>query len=1130
MNTKHLKTFAQEARKKLIAEVSAKLEYVLNSDSAELREMRKVIDNLNHAIKETSKEQVIEKAAYTWFNRFIALRFMDANDYQPIGIKVLSPIGNLSIPEILYEAIRGNISYVIKEIIKNKIKNILDGRLPSSNPHNEVYKLLLIGVCNHYNEYFPFLFKQINDYTELLLPDDLNSEFSILHCMRNGMSKVDCEQVEIIGWLYQFYISERTRELISSKKKFKRDELAPASQLYTPRWIVEYMVDNTLGQIWTEISPRTKITDSLRYYIKPSCRTHLGTRKKKSIKEVTFFEPCVGSGHILSYAFDVFYRIYEKEGYTPSEIPELILKNNLYGIDIDQRATQLASFALMMKAISKDKSFIDKRVSPNISFYEDYKDDANFEYATGFGSLIKVDYKEYNSFKIDHGTIPAESQTELKKLYHLLSQKYDIVVTNPPYIRSSKMEDKLTKYVHSNYPIAKSDLFACFILRCLELCNEDGLTGYMTPFNWMFISSYEKLRKEIINKHFINNLIQLEYSGFDEATVAICTFTLRKKNTEDGLGRYIRLSDFKGSELQSPKTLEAIQNPDCGWFYRSDQKVFLRIPNSVIGYWLSDSMIEIMGNNNNSSKELFFKAGLSTGNNNRFLRRWYEVAINNSDFSVNSKKKGIERKWVPYNKGGEYRKWYGNRFFVVNWTNSGETIKNYKRSTFRNARFQFEEGGTYSNVGSKSLSARYSEDGFAFDAKGPMFFSEKRLKTVIAFLNSKVCSEMLKALCPTVSFNVGELQQLPIIVDESIDVESSIEIAKEDWNQREISWDFKRNELICINGQDLEDSYSLYRKYWRVKFFQLHKNEEDINRQFIDIYGLNNELTPDIPLDEITILKEETSIANGKLVFDQKEVLSQFISYAVGCMFGRYSLYREGLILANQGETLQDYLLKVGKKMDKLSFVPDEDNIIPILDDEWFEDDIVGRFNKFLKVCFGEHNFERNRLFVEECIGKDIRKYFVRDFYKEHIQRYKKRPIYWMFSSLKNSFNVLIYMHRYTSDTLSQLLNSYLKEYIEKLKARMETLNNTMNSSSHSEHNKAAKEKNKIQSALLELKEYYSILYTLATERISIDLDDGVLVNYNKFGKAIAPVQDLNNNKTKEKVQRFDWIDKSNIR
>ena len=1130
MNTNHLKKFAQEARKKLIAQVSAKLNYVLNYDSAELREMGKAIDNLTNAIKETSKEQVIEKTAYTWFNRFIALRFMDVNDYQPIGIKILSNVGNRSVPEILDVAKKGELPYRLFNIDeKKKIEDLLDGRLPSSNPHNEVYKLLLKGVCNHYNKYFPFLFKQINDYTELLLPDDLNSEFSILHDIRNGMSEVDCEQVEIIGWLYQFYISERTRELIGSKKKYKRDELAPASQLFTPRWIVEYMVDNTLGQIWTEISPKTKITDSLRYYIKPSYNEHRGTRKKTSIEEIKFFEPCVGSGHILSYAFDVFYKIYEEEGYNPSEIPELIFKNNLYAIDIDQRATQLASFVLMMKAISKDKRFFEKRVSPNISFYEDYKNDANFEYATGLGSLIKVDYKEYNSFKIDHGTILSDSQTELKKLYHLLSQKYDIVVTNPPYIRSSRMEDKLKKYVHSNYPIAKSDLFACFILKCLDLCDEEGLTGYMTPFNWMFISTYEKLRKEIINRHFINNLIQLESSSFDGATVFICTFTLRKKNIDGGLGSYIRLSDFKGSELQSPKTLEAIQNPDCGWFYTSNQKAFLKIPNSAIGYWLNDSLIEIMGNDS-LEETVSFKRGLSTANNDFFLRRWYEIAINHSNFSLNSEKIGIKRKWIPYNKGGEYRKWYGNRNFVVNWSNSGETIKKYKGSTFRNARFQFKEGGTYSAVSSTSLSARYCEPGFAFDAAGNMFFSDKRLKTVIAFLNSKVCSEMLKVVCPTINFNLGSIQQLPFIVKEEIDIESTFDIAKEDWNQREISWDFKRNELIRVNGQDLEESCEKYQQYWKEKFFQLHKNEEDLNRHFNEIYDLQNEISPEVPLDEITILKEETSIVNGKLVFNQKEVLSQFISYAVGCMFGRYSLYREGLILANQGETLQDYLLKVGKKIDELSFVPDEDNIIPILDDEWFEDDIVGRLNKFLKVCFGDHNFERNRLFVEECIGKDIRKYFVRDFYKEHIQRYKKRPIYWMFSSPKKSFNVLIYMHRYTSDTLSQLLNSYLKEYIEKLKARMETLNYTMNSSSHSEHNKAAKEKNKIQSVLLELKEYDNVLYTLATERISIDLDDGVLVNYNKFGNAIALVQGLNDNKTKEKVQRFDWIDKSNIR
>ena len=1140
MNTNQLKKFAQEARRKLIDQVSAKLSYVLTSDSAELREKGTAVQKLKEALKEISEDQLIDKVAYTWFNRFVALRFMDVNDYQPIGVQVLSTLDGFTTPEILDEAKRGHIHDEL-QVDRRKIGDLLDGRIPSSNAQNEVYKLLLTGVCNHLHKTFPFLFERIDDYTELLLPDDLTSEFSIVQDIRNGMSKEDCKEVEIIGWLYQFYISDWNEELISSKKKYKKDELAPASQLFTPKWIVEYMVDNTLGQLWSEISPNTTVLNSLKYYIKPSYSVQ---RERKGVEEIKFFEPCVGSGHILSYAFDVFYMIYEEEGYNPSEIPELILTKNLFGIDIDQRAAQLASFVLMMKAREKSRRFFRKKVTPNISYYQDFEFDEKFNHATILGSLIQVDYSEYESFQVDENSLFGERQKELKKLYQLLGQRYDVVVTNPPYINSSRMEDKLKEYVQKKYPETKIDLFATFILRCLELSNADGITGYMTPFVWMFISSYEKLREVLISNHFINNLIQLEYSGFDGATVPICTFTLRNRNLKGEKGSYIRLSDFRGAKVQGPKTLEAITNPQCGWFYKSNQKDFSKIPGSPIGYWLGLKAIY-----NFSSKRLggasTFKQGIATSNNDRFLRKWSEVPKNRMDTSCENLEDLSQSKctWFPYNKGGAFRKWYGNNEIVVNWRDNGREMKLFtsKLPQGTHVRLKSKEyyclpSITYTSLSSGSLGSRFSRTGFLFDTKGSCIFtnSDRDLYFILGYLNSSVSKYYLSLLCPTLDYSMVGMKKLPFINKQEFStelVEDLIETSEIEWNSRETSWDFKTNELIRHKGDELIQSLDIYNQYWTNKFFQQHKNEEELNRQFIEIYGLQDELTPDVPLEDITILKEEASIVNGQLVFDQKEVFSQFISYAVGCMFGRYSLDKEGLILANQGETLQDYLSKIESQEAELSFVPDEDNIIPVLDDEWFEDDIVGRFHEFLRASFGDQNFEKNLSFVEESIGKDIRKYFVKDFYKDHIQRYKKRPIYWMFSSPKGSFNVLIYMHRYTPDTLNQILNGYLNEYREKLKTIMETLDHFMISGSPSEQNKASKEKDKIQLVLLELQEYErEVLYPLATERISIDLDDGVLVNYNKFGNAIAPVAGLNDKKAKEKVRKFDWIDTSTIR
>jgi len=757
-----------------------------------------------------------------------------------------------------------------------------------------------------------------------------------------------------------------------------------------------------------------------------------------------------------------------------------------------------------------------------------------------------------------------ELDTALSHL-QILGNKYHCVVDNPPYMGGGKMNKILGDYVKLNYTDSKSDLMTCFMESGWNTLIPNGYLGMINLPSWLFLSSFEKLREILISSKEIDSLLHMGRGifGVDWGSTAFVIrngvsnsdgryFKLHKRNfqhlyPEDIRDVFLKSLADKEVKIDYDKYREGegvssvenlISNDGIKVSYITNQNDFSKIPGSPIGYWLSEKVIEIFDKEDRLKDFADIKVGLQTGSNDRFRRNWSEVELKKSSIQNGSK-------WFPYNSGGEFRKWYGNQNYLVNWENDGNEIKNNfdsrgkLRSRPQSTQYYFKPSISWSKISSSDLSMRYFPKGFIFDVAGCSIFSEDQnfLSYYLGSFNSKISKKLLQELSPTLNYEVGQVSNYPANKElprsEQIInlVNDCINLAKLDWDKNEYSFDFRSNGLISEFNCEIEESFDLYKQYWTNKFIQLQKNEEELNRQFIEIYCLQDELTPEVPLEDITILKEETTIVNGELVFDQKEVFFQFISYAVGCMFGRYSLDKEGLILANQGETLQDYLLKIEKQESEVSFIPDEDNIIPVLDDEWFEDDIVGRFHEFLRASFGDQNFEKNLSFVEESIGKDIRKYFVKDFYKDHIQRYKKRPIYWMFSSPKGSFNVLVYMHRYTPDTLNQILNGYLNEYREKLKTRMETLDHLMISGSPSEQNKAAKEKDKIQLVLLELQEYErEVLYPLATERISIDLDDGVLVNYNKFGEAIATVAGLNDKKTKEKVRKFDWIDTTIIR
>ncbi|NLA16134.1 MAG: BREX-1 system adenine-specific DNA-methyltransferase PglX [Bacteroidales bacterium] len=1164
MDTNNLKRFAQATRIRLLEAVQDKLEYVLNHDTVDLRDYAASVHTLKKDVERIGKEALIDKVAYTWFNRLMALRFMDANGYQPLRLMVISPKERFTQPEILDEAMRGHIPEELR-VDRARINDLLDGRITSPNPQNEVYRMLLVASCNYLHSLFPFLFEQLNDYTELLLPDDLISELSIIYDFVEGMTQADCQEVEVMGWLYQFYISELNSELISAKRAYKKNEIAPASQLFTPKWIVQYMVDNTLGQVWSEINPRTTILKNLEFYIKPQYKV---VREGKPIEEIKFFEPCVGSGHVLAYAFDLFYMMYEEAGYALSEIPYLILKHNLFGVDIDPRAAQIASFTLLMKARQKHRRFFRKaqqeNLVPNIYHYEDFEEDDKFNNATVLGSLIRVTSEETETLKVKKDTLFGEGQQKLKELYQLLSRKYDVVVTNPPYINSSRMEPSLKKYVNKHYKDTKSDLFASFILRCLELTNQDGLVGNMTPFVWMFITSYQKLREIIIEEHFINNLIQLEYSGFDGATVPICTFTLRNKPMS-AEGSYIRLSDFRGSHNQAPKTLEAIQNPDCGWFYVKNQKKFKKIPGWNIGYWLSDNALNSFENYHKLNELFEARKGLATSDNNRFLRFWFEVdkACSSLDFQ-----EIIKNKWFKYNKGGSFRKWYGNFEYVINWYNDGYEIKNFRnpdgalRSRPQNLQYNFKESLTWSKITSGSFSSRiFTKGGLVDDAAAICYRRNNEYYIeILGLLNTKVVQHLLKALNPTLNIQIGDIGKLPISINviKTNYVEECIKISTIEWNSRETSWDFLQNELIRLNGQDVKEAVELYKLYWTKQFYQLHHNEERLNKEFIHIYGLEEELTPDVALEDITLLRDELNqrelkelLANyhsgwqlneeGKwelatradypeLPFDEKELVMQLISYAVGCMFGRYSIDKEGLILANQGDGTQEYYAQLGDK-EQLRFVLDEDEVIPVLDEEWFEDDIVVQFRRFVRVVWGKENVQRNMEYMERVLGKPLRNYFHRDFYNDHIKRYKKRPIYWMVASPGGEFQALIYLHRYNVDTLSHVLNDYLRPYTAKLENRIDYLSQIAEEGVAREKTRAMKEMARLEKIIDELRAFdRTVLYPLATERISIDLDDGVLVNYNILGSALKLVSGLNDAATKKRVRGFDWIDVEQIR
>lgn len=1148
------------------------MKFVLSADSSSRRETPKAVAELENAIKAQGKEQVIERVAYIWFNRFCAMRFMDVNRYTRIG--VVSPEEDQFQPEILAEAKMGHIDEeLVPEKTRQQVFALLDGKSPSRDPQGEAYSLLVVAACNYWNKAMPFLFQRIDDYTELLMPDDLLSGNSILSLTREAMTPDACEDVEVIGWLYQFYISEKKDEVFDGLKKNKKitpENIPAATQLFTPHWIVRYLVENSLGRLWLLNRPGSKLIQQMDYYIKPEQAETDFLRISKP-EEIKICDPACGSGHMLTYAFDLLYAIYEEEGYEPAEIPEKILTNNLYGIEIDERAGELAAFALTMKARSKQRRFFNKGVKPNICVLENVHFDGNelkdymdfvgrdlftaplqttlrqFEEADNFGSLIRPDVTDVDGMLriLESKNVSGQlfiSMTHQKVLQALrqadyLSPKYHVVIANPPYMGARNMTGRLSTWLKDNYPDVKSDLFSAFIVRNSELTLADGQLGFMSPFVWMFISSYEALRDFLINQKTITSLVQLEYSGFDGATVPICTFTVQNSHLPNFKGGYVRLSDFRGSENQGPRTLEAVKNPKCGWFYRASANDFRKIPGEPIAYWATPNQRSAFDKFPAIGSWAPVKQGLATADNNRFVRTWNEISINKLGLGYEStdQTQNSKHKWFPYNKGGDFRKWYGNFEFVVLWENDGHEIRNfaddsgYIRSRAQNTNYYFKQGVTWTFISSSKFGVRYAPSGSVFDVAGSSAFPPvKYAKRLTAFLASNLSWGLLKLLNPTLNFQVGNVASLPLskekldCIPEEVS-DSLILQTKLDWDSYETSWDFTSLPLLNPDNRQptIKATYQKLRAHWREMTLEMQRLEEENNRIFIDAYGLQDELTPEVPLNEITLTCNPHYRYGNDKSEDELEALlladtmRELVSYAVGCMFGRYALDKPGLILANQGETIEGYL----KRVPEPSFPADDDNVIPMLDGDWFTDDIAERFRKFLRMAFGEEHYEANLQFVEKALnlkGKrnySIRDYFLGEFYTDHVKRYKKRPIYWLFSSPKGSFNALIYMHRYRPDTVSVVLNDYLREFRTKLSSRKEQLESVSisASSSQSEKTKALKEIEKITRTITELEDYErDELYPLATKQIEIDLDDGVKVNYPKFGKALKKVPGLN--------------------
>ncbi|ELC8423293.1 BREX-1 system adenine-specific DNA-methyltransferase PglX [Clostridium perfringens] len=1141
-------------------------------------------DALVSQIKDKGFEQVMEEVAYTWFNRFMGLRYMEVNEYLPSGIRILSSeVEGKSEPDVL-----SKVSEIIDELELNgeEIYALLDSG--KNQDREKAYRKILVKQCNELGKIIPQMFEKISDYTELLLPDNLLEEGSVIKRMVSDIEEEDWkEEVEIIGWMYQYYISEKKDEVFAGLKKnikITKENIPAATQLFTPKWIVKYMVENSLGRLWLEGHPNEELQRHWKYYLEeaeqePEVQEELNKIREEHSKltpeDLKVLDPCMGSGHILVYAFDVLYEIYKTAGYSEREIPRKILQNNLYGLDIDDRAAQLASFALIMKArhynrilfreIQREeldlnlcsiqesngigKEAIEYFSNGNKELQEDVEYLVKvFTDAKEYGSILEVEKVNFEAIKErlkeigqednlmfgDYRKMLLEKLPTLVKQAEIISRKYEVCVTNPPYMGSKGMNKQINDYVRKTYPKSKSDLYTVMLERCLKLSRKNGFISNITQQSWMFLTSYESLRKSIITSKVIQNMIHLGPRAFEEIggeVVQTTTFVIRNFYTRNFESKFIRAIEVLDAKEKERYVSNIIINNNKKIFEVSNN-VFINIPNNIIAYWISKKLFEILENEKSLSEFANVRKGLITSDNDRFLRLWHEIdnISLGIGFKSDEKAKESKRKWFPYVKGGKFKKWYGNYEYVLNYYNDGEELKAWVEELTKtkpggriiNKEYYFKPGITWSSIGTSKTSFRYVDYGSIYSNTGMGIFSESiGYEYLISLLNSKVCESLLNIISPTMGFEAIYLSRIPIKESININIkyksESCYQLSKNDWDSFETSWDFEKHPLLKdlgnINDNKISSAFSKWEEECENNFNQLKSNEEELNRMFIDIYGLQDELTPDVEDKDVTIRKA-----------DRERDIKSFISYAVGCILGRYSIDADGLIYAG-GEFKDKWDLE-NKKVRKIekdedgniisdswvdaTFIPDSDNIIPITEDEYFEDDMVSRFVDFVRTVYGEDTLEENLDFIADSIGRKgnetsratIRRYFLKDFYKDHLKVYQKRPIYWMFESGKNNgFKALIYMHRYDEQIVAKVRTDYLHTLQRKYEAEIERLRLTMDSSEATAKEKTASKKkiDKIMKQIEECKEYDEVVAYLANEQINIDLDDGVKINYAKF-------------------------------
>ena len=1173
MDKNAIKKFAVWARTELIARVSLKgVEYGIIEDNIEdanadsvggkvlTADEKKQRQALIAEINDKGYKQVMEEVAYTWFNRFSALRFMEVNGYLPSHVRVFTDEGNNFKPQIITEAIHLDLD----GLDTDKVYELKD-----AEKTEELYKYLLIVQCNALNKILPGMFQKIADYTELLLPDNLLREGSVIQQMIELIPEDDWKDaVQIIGWLYQYYNSEKKDDVFAALKKnvkITKENIPAATQLFTPDWIVRYMVENSLGRLWLEGHPDVKEQllpteeeqsayaagnrdpedTKWHYYLEeaeqePEVQAQLAEIRKEyaalTPDQLKVIDPCSGSGHILAYMFDVLMKIYESYGYTTREAVASIVENNLYGLDIDDRAAQLAYFAVMMKARQYDRRFFSRGIQPHVyaimesnhvdKFAVDYfcNGDAKLTAAMDtviselhdakeYGSILTVTPQDwsalYNRFAEITEDINMSRETALRELLPLvqvaeaLAQKYDITITNPPYMSNKGMSNTLLTYVQKNYPEAKADLFAVFIEKCKSELKPNGLQAMITQHSWMFLSSYEKLRMQLRTSDIVN-MAHLGPRAFEEIggeVVQTTAFVYRNTHIVGYKSVYCRLVEPTTQDSKESLFLSGREH------YSVAREQFECIGGSPFAYWASERALS----NFEIAKPLIEysrpRVGQNTGDNERFLRFWHETEIQKIGFGVKHDELATTGyKWIPYNKGGSFRRWYGNFDRVVNWENDGKEIKDYAvirnhgkhwSRYIQNIENMCREGVSWSDIASTRFACRYLPEGFICDVKGSSTYPSEQYRTyVMAFLNSCVSIYYLQMLNPTTTFQVGNIGSLPFVFEREKEVDElalgNVALSKKDWDADETSWDFQHHPLFR-KVSTIAEAFDQWQAECDERFNQLKANEEELNRIFIDIYGLQEELTPEVEDKDVTVRKA-----------DLGRDIRSFISYAVGCMFGRYSLDVDGLAYAGGEWDASKYA----------SFAADNDNIIPICDDEYFEDDIVGLFVEFVKTVYGVDMLDENLKFIADALGgkgqpKDvIRNYFLNDFYKDHCKIYQKRPIYWLFDSgKKNGFKALIYMHRYQPDTIARIRTDYVHEQQARYRTAIADLEQRIANASTGERVKLNKKLTILQAQDTEIRTYEEKIHHLADQMISIDLDDGVKKNYTIFQDVLAKIK-----------------------